>query len=56
MVQLEQYEPTALVLTDADPNVEVNIAKHCALCFLLLVCYICYSFQLFSTLFVTFLF
>lgn len=24
MVQLEQYEPTAVVSTEADPNVEVN--------------------------------
>lgn len=28
MVQLEQYEPTALPTTEADPNMEVNITKH----------------------------
>lgn len=28
MVQLEQFEPTALVSTEADPNVEVNGTKH----------------------------
>lgn len=27
MVQLEQYEPTALASTEADPNVEVNVTK-----------------------------
>lgn len=42
MVQLEQYEPTPLVLAETEPNVEVNMTKRT-----LMICDFCYYFKLF---------